>query len=84
MEAPAVQAFPVEALFVVPKKIFKRSPDRNKLKRRMKEAWRLKKHTVYDALKEKQIVAGFIYTSRKAESFDIINRSIEKLMRELH
>jgi len=37
---------PSQALFVVPKKRFKRAVDRNKLRRRIRESYRLNKHLV--------------------------------------
>jgi ribonuclease P protein component len=46
------QPFPVKIAFAVPKKKFKRANKRNLIRRRMREAFRLNKHTLYSFLKE--------------------------------
>ena len=45
-------AYPAQIAFAVPKKTFKRAVDRNKLKRRGREAYRKNKAILYDGLKE--------------------------------
>ena len=42
--------FPVSMGVSVPKRLFKRAVDRNLLKRRIREAYRLNKHGLYDLL----------------------------------
>src|SRR5690606_24197809 len=55
---------PVQVLFVVPKKLFKRAHDRNLIRRRMKEAYRTRKSAFYQELTEnKNVIAmALIYT----------------------
>lgn len=84
METDVALTFPAQAMFVVPKRNFKRSPDRNKLKRRMREAYRLSKSVFYDALEQegRKVVLAFIYTGRKQESFSVIEASLKKLLHQ--
>jgi ribonuclease P protein component len=40
--------YPVQAGFSVPKKKFRHAVDRNRIKRLIREAWRLQKHAIYE------------------------------------
>ncbi len=55
---------PVQVLISVPKRLFKRAVDRNRLKRLIREAYRKNKHSLYDQLNDKKILVMFIFTSR--------------------
>ena len=69
-------------MFVVPKKKFKKSPDRNKLKRRMREAYRLQKKVLLENLTAKNLnlSLAFLYISGNEEPYSVIYPAINKLL----
>ena len=84
--APAL----AKVVFAVPKKIFKRAVDRNKIKRLMREAYRKNKWIIYDALSEKaeQIHLSLVFTGKEEISFTEtegkIILSLQRLISEIN
>lgn len=81
INTPVELIYPAQSMFVVPKRNHKRAHDRNKLKRRMREGYRLNKISLYTELiqKERKMLMAFIYTGKKQEEFGTIEKSMLKL-----
>ncbi|MCU0359341.1 MAG: ribonuclease P protein component [Bacteroidia bacterium] len=75
--------FPAQALFVVPKKNFKHAHDRNQLKRRMREIYRLNKNEMYLKLGDNKHLLAFVYFSKKKESYALIEKNMKAQLDEV-
>jgi ribonuclease P protein component len=64
-----------QVMFTVPKRLFKRAVDRNKVRRRMREAYRLNKGP--DSLSGKLLIA-YIYTAREILPSTILREKLAK------
>tara|TARA_X000000368_G_C22720196_1_gene574986 strand:+ start:259 stop:633 length:375 start_codon:yes stop_codon:yes gene_type:complete len=75
----------VKALIVVPKKRVRLASDRNVIKRRVKEAYRLQKSELEKYLKSKnhQINLAIIYQKHKILDFKLIEEKIKLLLSRL-
>ena len=73
----------IKAMFVVPKKKFKHANDRNTLKRRMREAYRLQKSDFYTAIGVTKLNLAFLYYGNKTEEYDTVFKAVTKLLSNL-
>lgn len=73
-------SYPARCMFVVPKKKFKRANKRNILKRRMREAYRLHKEELYQALGDRKLDLAFIYLSHEPADYARIESAVKQLL----
>lgn len=80
---------PAQSGFSVPKKIFKHAVDRNLLKRRMRESYRLQKTMLYEQLmhSDKRLMVMFVYIAKEELPYSkmeaAVLKSIEKIILQL-
>jgi ribonuclease P protein component len=78
-------ALPVQVLMSVPKYNFHKAVERNHVRRRMKEAYRLNKQLLYDNLagNQHQIILAITYTAKEILPYDLIQAKIILLLQRL-
>lgn len=74
--------FPARVAFMVPKKGIRLSVGRNLLKRRMREAYRKNKNSLYEFLNLQNIKISFIviYRKDKIEGYTLLEASIREMI----
>ena len=99
-EGKSLSAFPLKLIYVatetedfdmafkvgvsVSKRLFKRAVDRNRIKRLMREAYRLNKQIIYEAETNKQYAMMFLYLVKEMPDFKIVEERVVKLLNKLN
>ena len=84
-EKPTTTEIPISILVSVPKRRFKRAVKRNRMKRIIRESYRLNKNELTEFLqtKEKGLFIAFLYVSNDIHPFTIIEASMKKALNSL-
>jgi ribonuclease P protein component len=74
---------PAQIVISVPKRIYKRAVDRNRLKRLIREVYRKNKEILYHQLESKKLHLLLIYTSKTAMDYKEMNEKIIIVLQRL-
>ena len=82
VSASAAPVPPVSILVSVPKKRFRHAVDRNRMKRLVREVYRLNKHILWEALAEKdfRLVLVFVCITDTLPTFRAVEKSMKKAL----
>jgi ribonuclease P protein component len=72
---------PTQVLIWAPKVLFKHAVDRNRLRRQMREAYRLNKHVLEETGKYFQI--AFNYIDKEKQDYRVIEKAMRKALNRL-
>lgn len=79
-----LSAQPVQVAFTVPKRNFRKAWQRNRIKRRMREAYRLQKNRLYEHLPEgRRLALVLIYTGREELPYERMEKALRFLLEKL-
>ncbi len=85
LHTPLSSSSPAQFTVSVSKRYFKKAVDRNRIKRQIREAYRLQKQPLYDALKAKneQLAIMIIYTGKQQIPYHTIEKKVAQLLKQL-
>lgn len=75
----------VSILISIPKKRLKRATERNRMKRLLREAYRLNKYLLQSALllEGHRVDIAFVYVKDEPAGYEIVEKSVRKSLREI-
>ncbi|MCE9537615.1 MAG: ribonuclease P protein component [Bacteroidetes bacterium] len=74
---------PAKIVISIPKRLFKRAVDRNRLKRLTREAYRKNKHLLYDNIENEKIHLMFIFTSKTIIEYKEMEEKVISILQRL-
>ena len=85
LEMPDIKPGQAQIVVSVPKRLVKRAVKRNRIRRQIKEIYRLNKSDLLSLLKSKSkgVALFLIYTGKGSDSFEFLEEKLKKLLIEL-
>lgn len=83
MKSSVEQKSPVQAAFTVGKRNFKLAVHRTRIRRKMREAYRLNKQVLYDEIEKDNLVVFFVYIGKSILDFKQVESAMKKGIRKL-
>jgi ribonuclease P protein component len=82
---PVPAKFPVQLLISVPRSLFRKAADRNRVKRLIREAYRINKNILYEALsnRNEHLLLCLVYTSKEIVPFETVREKIIVILQRL-
>lgn len=74
---------PVQALFAAPKRNFKKAVDRNRIKRVLRDRYRLLKPEFFELIGEQYMHCALIYVSKTLPDYKAIDKSLQNIIKDL-
>lgn len=78
---PVETSYSTEVLIWAPKALFKHAVDRNRLRRQMREAYRLNKHILVETGKHYHLAVNYI--DKQQQEYQLIAKSMRKVLTRL-
>ena len=84
LETELDSTYPAQFGLSVPKRAFPKAAHRNRIRRRLREAYRLNKNILYDFIitQEKQYAIMILYTAKEVMSFQEIDQKMKIAIRQ--
>lgn len=77
------EGMPCQLLISVSKRRQRHAVDRNHLKRLIREAFRINKHALYDALGQRRMNLAILWTSDQLMSYAMVDRKLKNLLQRI-